>query len=99
MNATLEVRVEQVIGILRNSGLDASATRVGKLLKEAARIDIEVRRAALIEIAGLFSPKSLGDANVVGIGDSEWLNLLSNVRELAKVEVSKVSRNGHAREE
>ena len=86
MTTVFETNVDKVIGVLRDSGLDAMAFRVGNLLKAVTHNEMGVKRAALAEIAGLCSPKALGDTNVIGIEDAEWMNLLSNVRELATEE-------------
>jgi hypothetical protein len=77
----LSEKVQQVESILIRNGFTKEAAQIRGLLD--ALLGHSKRRSEwLVEIRNLCGVKSFGDLYIEGIGDSEWLQLLSEVRQL-----------------
>jgi hypothetical protein len=80
--SALASAVERVCDVLTASGFAEDARQMKDLLTEAGQGGA-AGQAALARIRGRASIKDLGDLNVSGIPDNEWLELLSTVRSLS----------------
>lgn len=82
--SALETAIDRVCDVLVSSGFTHDAQQMRYLFTKASGGGASAQDA-LTEIHGRASIKDLGDLNVAGISDQQWLELLSTVRSLSAV--------------